>query len=59
MSSPLPGAVEEADPSSFFTGGGAAAVAGPSSLPTSVSTQVVEQAHSTGDLKLASLPSCK
>ena len=59
MSSPLPGATEEADPPSFFIGGGAAAMAGPFSLPTSESTQEVEQAHSTGDLELASLQSRK
>lgn len=61
MSSPLPGVVGEADPPSFITGAGAAAMADCSSLPPSVSTRGVEQAHSTStaagpgddDLKLS------
>ena len=62
MSSPLPGAVGEVDPPSVIICGGADAVTGGSSLPTSVSTREIEQAQSTGpgDLELvASLPSCK
>ena len=66
MSSPLPGAVGEADPPSIIICGGAAAVTGPGGsslhMPTSVSTREMEQAQSTGsgDLELAaSLPSSK
>ena len=42
MSSPLPGAVGEVDPPSVIICGGAAAVTGGSSLPTSVSTREIE-----------------
>ena len=66
MSSPLPGAVGEADPQSVIICGGAAAVTGSGGsslrMPTSVSTREMEQAESTGsgDLELAaSLPSSK
>ena len=61
MSSPLPGAIGEADPPGLFFGGGsgAATMAGPSSLPATVSTQEEPEPRSAGDLELASLPSCK
>ena len=67
MSSPLPGAIGESDPPSFFIDGGSTIVAAPSSLPTlgRPSLSISDNGHGPSsrsnarDLELHSLPSCK